>query len=793
MDIQLEKIFNTYINRGFYLFPINRKTKRPLIKNMLEEASIDMEVLQAWSKQFGKCNWGLSLAKSKYVAVDVDWKHGGMEAWQTLIDNKGDPETLRATTGSKGFHYLFHADAIRYRGKIQNGIDIKYNGYVVVFPSLHVDTRKMYRWDNWNVPVKLAPTWLKELIEKDELVGKAAPTYKFGNKYLERLVQQLKKCELSYEEWLQAGMAIHASDSSNDGLALYLDLTHGESYEPGDDEQAKIKWESFNERTGGISPLTLGFILRKKGGVVPNPYYEEDKKAFRDAQLAEIEKYKETKGFTSRNGKQVNFNQSEVINHFNERGYAFLIGGGQSPFLRVRESSDGTKDLITMSEKSLKELTAPFFFAQVTDSGDGIKTVLTPAYKEWLESTSRQTYTGIVFKPKAKKTELNLWTQISPLTPLKGGLPLSIHKLILESLCSNDHAKYNWLLDWLAHLIQKPEQRVSTVPVHISLQGSGKGILYDTIMSKILGGQYTMVMTANDLMSRFNLHLTRKFLTFIDEATWRGNKTEDGILKRLIGSPTISVEEKFGMRYGIDNYSRYVIASNNKEAVAVERGNRRYVILEGNDKLSGDADFFDPIMKELEGLNVYDECKVEEFKESIGAHRAHCLEGEEDAAVRMFYGFLKGRDISAFKPHTILKGNKSGAQAKISSEGPIAMFWQDTFTEMPRELWVEDKGLNRPLTYEKFIEYSKSIMTYEKSISSTSFWNKTNYLLGKKLVSKVGWYTNKPTRFSLIDPINFAKRFFTTMEIDIPLDIEAKHYFINEDFEVDPQEEPFEL
>jgi len=764
MDKITRKILGAYCKRGFHLFPIKRETKRPAIMDMLNKASADMDQLEKWFKKFPKCNWGLSLAKSGLVAVDVDWKHGGMESWKTYIDMKGEPETLKAITGSQGFHYVFKAEAKRYRGKIQDGIDIKYNGYTVVYPSKHQDTKKLYKWVDWKQNINTAPEWLKDLIEKDERVGKSAPTYKFGNKYIERLVKMLKEVPLSYEEWVQCGMAIHASDPSENGLALFLEVTQGENYEQGDEEKAEGKWSSFGGN--GISPLSLGYILRKHGREVPNPNLEEDKRAFKEAQREDIQKQKDEDGFAEKNGKLLNWSRGNIIEYFNTRGYAFLIGGGQSPFLRVRPNEvGGGVELLTMSERSLRDLTAPLHYATIKETQTEVKTVLTPAYREWVESPKRRQFKKVVFKPEADKHELNLWTQLSPLDPIKGqGLPDSIKSLIFESLCDNDQEKGEWLLDWLAHLIQKPWERVSTVPVHISKQGAGKGILYDMIIKEILGAHYLMVMTSGELMSRFNVHLSKRFLTFIDEATWRGNKTEDGILKRLIGSPTMSVEEKFGLRYEIENYSRYVIASNNKEAVAVELGNRRYVLIEGNPELANDGTYFSPLVE--------------------------AIQANDGAAMREFYGFLLERNISTFEPHQILKNNMSGAEAKIATMGPVAMFWEDTLFENPRKLWLKERGLYRSIVFGEFNRFCNEIKTYTKSISPTAFWKKTKELV-PQLPEKTMARTDEGglAKVMPISPKKFASQFCKTVQIDSP-EIITKDFLLINDFE---EEQEFDL
>jgi len=134
----LKKTFNIYSRKGFKLFPISRQTKRPAIKNWREHATDDLSQLKVWAKKFPGCNWGADMAKSGKVAVDVDFSHGGMEAWECLIESNGEPKTSKQRTGSGGLHYVFNAErGQKFKGKIMPGIDIKYNGYIVVYPSIN--------------------------------------------------------------------------------------------------------------------------------------------------------------------------------------------------------------------------------------------------------------------------------------------------------------------------------------------------------------------------------------------------------------------------------------------------------------------------------------------------------------------------------------------------------------------------------------------------------------------------------------------------------------------------------
>ena len=100
-------LIESYLDSGFYLFPVSSKSKVPLIKDMLNQASNDIEQLEKWRTEFPGCNFGLSLAKSGLWALDVDLNHHGLDKWNTIAMSFGEPQTLMQKTGSGGYHYLF--------------------------------------------------------------------------------------------------------------------------------------------------------------------------------------------------------------------------------------------------------------------------------------------------------------------------------------------------------------------------------------------------------------------------------------------------------------------------------------------------------------------------------------------------------------------------------------------------------------------------------------------------------------------------------------------------------------
>ena len=85
---------------NWYLFPIKRLEKYPpCFTDNLRLASNDPEQIKKWYKLYPGCNWGVSLKKSKLIAVDVDRKPGkvGGESLDALELERGSVVGTDAT------------------------------------------------------------------------------------------------------------------------------------------------------------------------------------------------------------------------------------------------------------------------------------------------------------------------------------------------------------------------------------------------------------------------------------------------------------------------------------------------------------------------------------------------------------------------------------------------------------------------------------------------------------------------------------------------------------------------
>lgn len=151
--------------------PIGPGTKHPPIPKWQERATSDTDTHASWWDPHPEWGVGWKMGRQDdgrfLVAIDVDVDKGGRTTLQQLFEERPGlreefQATVRAVTGRDGAHFVFElppdAPHPTNRAHFRNGIDIRAEGgQIVVQPSLHPETGKMYRWVAEHQPWVIAP------------------------------------------------------------------------------------------------------------------------------------------------------------------------------------------------------------------------------------------------------------------------------------------------------------------------------------------------------------------------------------------------------------------------------------------------------------------------------------------------------------------------------------------------------------------------------------------------------------------------------------------------------------
>lgn len=348
------------------------------------------------------------------------------------------------------------------------------------------------------------------------------------------------------------------------------------------------------------NPFTQPDFQEPKSKPTPAPiaaYENEDANALEDAKAGEFVDSK-PEGVL-----ELDLPSRFITNILNvqalQKRYAVLMHKGKTRIVS-RSYDNGGVDLIEL--KSFHEFYR-YLNAEVVINKNGMTRREYASY-EFMDSDQTGRYLGLVFNPRGNspKAVWNLWEGFQ-VKRKKGKIKLFLK--LLWALCNGNRDHMHYFLDWLAHMVQKPWELPEVAIVLRGAQGIGKGTLM-----KILGKftrHYLHLSSSRPLVGNFNGILANALLVFCDESVWGGDKSAEGTLKALITEKEHSINEKMEKEYMIDNYKRFIFASNEEWAVPVGAKDRRYFVLDCNPKYKGktnEGEFFwkiDQAMKN-EGL-----------------------------------------------------------------------------------------------------------------------------------------------------------------------------------------------
>lgn len=141
-----------YAALGWRVLPIEPGGKKPLFGCGIHHAETNLATISAWFAKEPDANIGIRLDTAGLIAVDIDPRNDGRLQLAAEL-----PPTLTAKTGGGGLHLVYRArEGLNPPGKLCQGVDLKYQGYIVVAPSIHASGHA-YCWQGWDVLTDVLP------------------------------------------------------------------------------------------------------------------------------------------------------------------------------------------------------------------------------------------------------------------------------------------------------------------------------------------------------------------------------------------------------------------------------------------------------------------------------------------------------------------------------------------------------------------------------------------------------------------------------------------------------------
>ena len=207
-------------------------------------------------------------------------------------------------------------------------------------------------------------------------------------------------------------------------------------------------------------------------------------------------------------------------------------------------------------------------------------------------------YTEIAFSPRVTPAStLNYWS--GPTTLGQQGDWSFIKEFLLNVICGRNLDIFNYLIFYLAHMLQKPAEKPGVMLVMLGSQGTGKGTVF-ALLRKIWSRTALQVSDVDAVIGRFNAALERNFVICMDEALFSGDKKSLERLKSLITEPVCQIEQKYQPSRSIESVHRFFAASNNDHFAHVDRDDRRFLFLRVSSERQGQSEYFKKLHQQIE-------------------------------------------------------------------------------------------------------------------------------------------------------------------------------------------------
>jgi hypothetical protein len=225
---------------------------------------------------------------------------------------------------------------------------------------------------------------------------------------------------------------------------------------------------------------------------------------------------------------------------------------------------------------------------QVGTDKDG-NAVFKPLFETWFHSPSRRSHRRVVFSPppiQHDEQDFNMWRGYGVEGDADPHLVIPFLEHLRHIVCNDDPECYEYTMNLLARVVQRPGEAGQVAMVMRGAQGAGKGVVVDALGRIIGRSHYSHIVKSEQVIGRFNKAISGKVVVFLDEAFWAGDKREQGALKALITERTMLVEPKGIDPFTVDNFAHVFCATNEEWAVPAELDDRRFFVLKVNDRWS---------------------------------------------------------------------------------------------------------------------------------------------------------------------------------------------------------------
>jgi hypothetical protein len=261
------------------------------------------------------------------------------------------------------------------------------------------------------------------------------------------------------------------------------------------------------------------------------------------------------------------------------------------------------KCVVLLLEESRVQYPKEFFAARASShiigkDAKGKEAVLSDG-RWWFNQARRRQYRKVVFNPAGSVDgEYNIYKGFA-IQPREGNYHEPYLDLVKNVICSGVEEHYDYLIKWMARVVQYPATQSETAVVMTGVRGTGK-TSFCGYFRDLFGPHGESVDNMDHLLGRFNSHLADKLVVVAEEAYHVYDRRSESSLKELITGKRRAIERKgYDVTWG-ENFVHLMMTSNNHKVVPAGDYERRFFVLEVSQCRMSDKQYFGAIQESMQ-------------------------------------------------------------------------------------------------------------------------------------------------------------------------------------------------
>ena len=178
---------------------------------------------------------------------------------------------------------------------------------------------------------------------------------------------------------------------------------------------------------------------------------------------------------------------------------------------------------------------------------------------------------------------------------------------MLNVICNDNEELCTYIINWFAHIFQKPGEKIGIALILVGMQGTGKTV-FTNVVCHLCGCYGLENANLNNISGNYNTLIKDKILIVVNEVDPKYGLTSGSTnnLKTLITESSIDFNQKHKDAINGKNFANFIFVSNNFIPMRIDLDDRRFCVIEVSPDYKDDKEYFVSLLQSIEVPGFYE-------------------------------------------------------------------------------------------------------------------------------------------------------------------------------------------